>query len=103
MLHTKTNTPLKLAYARTIHTFQGQSTDPTELEQLQNAIYLWCQNVYVWIHMPWFNVLFAVMCHCYIGSGVLDALDLAIYFIGNFSTRHQVLNMNKNRDGNEEM
>ena len=91
--------PLKLAYAKSIHTFQGQSAWPTEPGRPKNAIqWLICDAGSSAFENLYPGLLYSLLsCATTLGT-TLNALDSAIYFTGNFS-ENRVLNMGRKKDG----
>ena len=91
--------PLKLAYAKSIHTFQGQSAGPTEPGRPRNAVQrIICDAGSSSFENLCPGLLYSLLSRATTLGTTLNALDSAIYFTGNFS-ENRVLNMGRKKDG----
>ena len=91
--------PLKLAYAKSIHTFQGQSAGPTEPGRPPNTV----QQIICDAGSKNFECLCPGLMYSLVSRATTlgtdrATLDSAIYFTGDFTER-RVMNMGRKKDG----
>ena len=93
--------PLKLAYGKTVHTFQGQSAGPTEKGKSPNQI----QKIVVDPGTKQFEALNIGLFYSLYsratttGTSGAKRMDSAIYFKGNNMSKYRVLDLTKKTDG----
>ena len=91
--------PLKLAYAKSIHTFQGQSAGPTEPGRPANTVQrIICDAGSINFERLCPGLMYSLISRATTLGTNRTALDSAIYFTGDF-TEKRVMNMGRKKDG----
>ena len=93
--------PLKLAYGKTVHTFQGQNAGPTPPDKPPNAV----KTIVVDPGTRSFEgmnvgLFYSIATRATtVGTCGGKRLDSALYFFGNNMSRHRILDLNLKKNG----
>jgi len=97
----RTYMPLRLAFAQTIHTFQGQNAGPVEKDQPPNAIQkIICDPSTRKFEGNCVGLLYTLLSHVTTLGNLHDKFSSAIYFTGTNMNTERVLNITQNEKGN---
>ena len=96
----RTYIPLRLAFAQTIHTFQGQNAGPVEIGQPPNAIQkLVCEPGTRRFEGNCVGLFYTLLSRVTTFGNPLDKFSSAIYFTGTNMNTERVLNITLNEKG----
>jgi hypothetical protein len=96
----RTYIPLRLAFAQTIHTFQGQNAGPVETGQTPNVVQkLVCDPGTRRFEGNCVGLFYTLLSRVTTFGNPLDKFSSAIYFTGNNMTIERVLNITMNEKG----
>lgn len=96
----RANMPLRLAFAQTIHTFQGQNAGPVEMGQAPNAIQkMVCDPGTRRFEGTCVGLFYTLLSRVTTFGNPLDKLSSAIYFTGTNMNTARVLNITQNEKG----
>ena len=96
----RTFIPLRLAFAQTIHTFQGQNAGPVEIGQAPNAIQkLVCEPGTRRFEGNCVGLFYTILSRVTTFGNPLDKFSSAIYFTGTNMNTKRVLNITMNGKG----
>ena len=96
----RTYIPLRLAFAQTIHTFQGQNAGPVELGQSPNAVQkLVCDPGTRRFEGNCIGLFYTLLSRITTFGDPHDKFSSAIYFTGSNMNTERVLNINRNGKG----
>jgi hypothetical protein len=91
---------LRLAFAQTIHTFQGQNAGPVETGQTPNVVQkLVCDPGTRRFEGNCVGLFYTLLSRVTTFGNPLDKFSSAIYFTGNNMTIERVLNITMNEKG----
>ena len=96
----RTYIPLQLAFAQTVHTFQGQNAGPVEIGQTPNAIQkLVCEPGTRRFEGNCVGLFYTILSRVTTFGNPLDKFSSAIYFTGTNMNTERVLNITRNEKG----
>jgi hypothetical protein len=96
----RTYIPLRLAFAQTIHTFQGQNAGPVEPGQSPNAVQkLICDPGTRRFEGNCIGLFYTLLSRITTFGNPLDKFSSAIYFTGTNMNTERVLNITQNEKG----
>ena len=96
----RTFIPLRLAFAQTIHTFQGQNAGPVEIGQAPNTIQkLVCEPGTRRFEGNCVGLFYTILSRVTTFGNPLDKFSSAIYFTGTNMNTKRVLNITMNEKG----
>ena len=96
----RTYIPLRLAFAQTIHTFQGQNAGPVEVGQAPNAIQkLVCEPGTRRFEGNCVGLFYTILSRVTTFGNPDDKFSSAIYFTGTNMNTDRVLNITQNEKG----
>ena len=96
----RTYVPLRLAFAQTVHTFQGQNAGPVEIGQAPNVIQkLVCDPGTRRFEGNCVGLFYTILSRVTTFGNPLDKFSSAIYFTGTNMNTERVLNITWNEKG----